>query len=47
MAAADLYELPIWASLAAIVGVLGAAVGASLLRPAPLHRPIPIEEGSR
>ena len=46
MAAADLYELPIWASLVVIVGVLGAAVGASLLRPAPYRRPIPVEEGS-
>ncbi len=35
MAAADLYELPVWASLVVIVGVLGAAVGTSLLRPAP------------
>jgi len=46
MAAADLYEVPIWASLVVIVGVLGAAVGASLLRPAPYRRPIPIEGGS-
>jgi tellurite resistance protein TerC len=46
MAAADLYEVPIWASLLVIVGVLGAAVGASLLRPAS-YRPIPIEGGSR
>jgi tellurite resistance protein TerC len=37
MAAADLYEVPIWASLVVVVGVLGAAIGASLLRPAP-HR---------
>ena len=34
MAAADLYELPVWASLVVMVGVLGAAVGASMLRPA-------------
>jgi hypothetical protein len=47
MAAADLYELPVWASLVVIVGVLGAAVGASMLRPAPYRRPIPVEEGSR
>jgi tellurite resistance protein TerC len=46
MAAADLYEVPIWASLVVIVGVLGAAVGASLLRPAPSRRPIPVEAGS-
>ncbi len=46
MAAADLYEVPIWASLLVIVGVLGAAVGASLLRPASYRRPIPIEGGS-
>jgi len=45
MAAADLYEVPIWASLLVIVGVLGAAVGASLLRPASYRRPIPIEGG--
>jgi tellurite resistance protein TerC len=45
MAAADLYKVPIWASLLVIVGVLGAAVGASLLRPAS-YRPIPIEGGS-
>jgi len=47
MAGADLYELPIWTSLVVIVGVLGAAVGASLLRSAPYHRQVPIEEGSR
>lgn len=47
MAAADLYELPVWASLVVIVGVLGAAVGMSLLRPAPMLRPAPVEEGSR
>ncbi|HEY7603201.1 MAG TPA: TerC family protein [Gaiellaceae bacterium] len=47
MAAADLYELPIWASLVVIVGVLGAAVAASLARPAPRHGPIPVQEGSR
>jgi len=46
MAAADLYEVPIWASLVVIVGVLGAAVGASLLRPASYRRPIPAEGGS-
>jgi tellurite resistance protein TerC len=46
MAAADLYEVPIWASLVVIVGVLGAAVGASLLRPAPYGRAIPVEGGS-
>jgi len=46
MAAADLYEVPIWASLVVIVGVLGAAVGASLLRPAPYRQPIPAEGGS-
>jgi tellurite resistance protein TerC len=46
MAAADLYEVPIWASLVVIVGVLGAAVGVSLLRPAPYRRPIPAEGGS-
>jgi TerC family integral membrane protein len=46
MALADLYELPIWASLVVIVGVLGAAIGASLLRPAPYPRPIPVQDGS-
>jgi tellurite resistance protein TerC len=46
MAAADLYELPIWTSLVVIVGVLGAAVGASVLRPAPYRQPIPVQEGA-
>jgi tellurite resistance protein TerC len=44
MALADLYELPIWASLVVIVGVLGAAIGASLLRPVRYGRTVPIEE---
>jgi tellurite resistance protein TerC len=44
MALADLYELPIWASLVVIVGVLGAAIGASLLRPVRHGRTVPIEE---
>jgi tellurite resistance protein TerC len=47
MAAADFYELPVWASLVVIVGVLGAAVGASMLRPAPYRPVIPAEGGSR
>jgi tellurite resistance protein TerC len=46
MAAADLHELPVWASLVVIVGVLGAAVGVSVLRPAPHRRPIPVQEGA-
>jgi tellurite resistance protein TerC len=39
MALADVYELPVYLSLAVIVGTLAAAVGASLLRPAPAARP--------
>ena len=46
MAAADLYELPVWASLVVIVGVLGTAVGVSMLRPAPYRPAIPVEGGS-
>jgi tellurite resistance protein TerC len=39
MALADLYEIPVWASLAAIVGILTTAVVASLLRSEPAPRP--------
>jgi tellurite resistance protein TerC len=46
MAAADLYELPVWASLVVIAGVLGAAVGASLVRPGPYRPAVPMEGGS-
>jgi tellurite resistance protein TerC len=46
MAFADVYELPIWASLVVIVAALAAAVGASLLRPAPYGRTALSEGGS-
>jgi TerC family integral membrane protein len=39
MALADVYEIPVWASLAAIVGVLAVAVVVSLVRPEPTARP--------
>jgi tellurite resistance protein TerC len=39
MALADVYEIPVWASLAAIVGVLAVAVAVSLARPEPTARP--------
>lgn len=39
MALADVYEIPVYASLAVIVATLAAAVGASLVRPAPADRP--------
>jgi tellurite resistance protein TerC len=39
MALADVYEIPVWASLLAIVGVLSAAVVVSLARPEPTARP--------
>jgi TerC family integral membrane protein len=39
MALADVYEIPVYASLAVIVAALGAAVGASLVRPVPANRP--------
>jgi tellurite resistance protein TerC len=40
MVLVDLYHVPVWASLAAIVGILGATVAASLLhRPAPAIEP--------
>jgi tellurite resistance protein TerC len=41
MVLADVYHVPVWASLAAIVGILGATVAASLLhRPAPAADPV-------
>ena len=40
MALADVYEIPVWASLAAIVGVLSVAVAVSLVRPEPTARPV-------
>jgi TerC family integral membrane protein len=39
MGLADVYEIPVWASLGAIVAALAAAVAASLLRPEPAGRP--------
>jgi tellurite resistance protein TerC len=39
MALADVYEIPVWTSLLAIVGVLSAAVVVSLARPEPTARP--------
>jgi tellurite resistance protein TerC len=39
MALADVYEIPVWASLAAIVGILATAVVASLLRSESAPRP--------
>jgi TerC family integral membrane protein len=39
MALADVYEIPVWASLAAIVGVLAVAVAVSLARPEPTASP--------
>lgn len=44
MLLAGVYKIPIWGSLAVIVVVLGGAVGASLLRPAP--RPSTAGEGN-
>lgn len=42
MVLSDVYEIPIYASLAVIVLTLAAAVGASLLRPAPTPDPLEI-----
>jgi TerC family integral membrane protein len=39
MGLADVYEIPVWASLGVIVVALAAAVAASLLRPEPAGRP--------
>ena len=39
MGLADVYEIPVWASLGVIVITLAAAVAASLLRPEPAGRP--------
>jgi tellurite resistance protein TerC len=45
MVLADVYELPVYLSLAVIVVTLSAAVGASLLRPAPPARRPALNEG--
>ncbi len=39
MALADVYHVSVYISLAVIVAVLAAAVGVSVLRPAPVRRP--------
>lgn len=44
MAAADLYHPPAWVTLAAVTALIGAAVGASLLRPRRAHPSILEEE---
>jgi hypothetical protein len=54
MTLADVYEIPVFLSLAVIVATLGAAVAASLLRSAPVEikspespRAAPVADGSR
>lgn len=41
MVLSDVYELPIWASLVVIAGLLGGSVVASLLKP-PTVPPVPV-----
>jgi tellurite resistance protein TerC len=44
MLIADLYHVPIWASLAVIAGCIGASIGVSLRRTAATEPTTPVED---